>query len=132
MTRWLQSFICIICIWYVHLSVWNSYELWTHNGFLANIEYPYNKSQIVGKLRIYCFHENLCISFCFSFNLSVSESDVSSGECCLSCAEYSTFWVYNETAGIFVSKLINYFKLKWINKWVEKCSLLFQYVYNPN
>lgn len=48
------------------------------------------ESQIVGELRIYCFHEHLCIGFCFAFNLSLSESDASSGECCLSCAEYGT------------------------------------------
>lgn len=42
------------------------------------VEYPYNENQIVGKLGIYCFHEHLCIGFCFAFNLSISESDVSS------------------------------------------------------
>lgn len=32
----------------------------------------------MGELGIYCLHEHLCIGFCFAFNLSISESDVSS------------------------------------------------------
>lgn len=66
-----------ICVQYVHVRAWNSYG---HTMFLLrpNMEYPCNRKPDRGELKIYCFCEHLCIDFCFAFNLSISESDVSS------------------------------------------------------